>query len=683
MQFDKTSFDMIIEQFENPEFSRAMKQVLSGLSKTAAKRLITDFESLYARYLKDTFIHISDRNHVPGYRQVILTGHAVIDQKRLNTGVIAVTDDGRLVTGSIMKKYSGFENLIALRKALESMRDDQVKWIFSRYYPELEQNAVTKELKLFVQSIPFRNYSEHDFSQIVDSHVARGFNRIHYVLCKTLDSNVVKTLFDIGFHSLNMEWLYYCSWLTGGDGVACEIIQARQQAVKAYPLLAQQFYLSNKLMNAIDDRVPLAAAIAEHKGVDEYRIKRLGGLTAKQVGISSCLLKDNYYLDRKIEEILTMPEHMFPETPEQFRQLGLFREFGRIFYSSDFKTAITAMSRNGNPWRLIDQMEKIGKNNAFDAVDFLVTKLFVPAILNKISKIADTRKITPSRGITKHNGIVYKALYDKSFSKIVSDFSFRNILDLSDRYHRNIERYKARLDMISLDYDWPGMIGEMNLKDGCIARELTSSRQFRDHGRKQNNCVGGYISRILEDFDIDKKKAELIFSIERNNQCLSTVQIGYDAGKSGPPCIGIIQNMGYCNRSASADAEKITARFLARLKKIDRSVFSSYLDGLHQVCQGFKNDLNQDLHIRRCRFNPLDRNHMERVWAELAPTLPRKLRKPGLDAFIDQIPVTEKMLSICLHLEEVDKQSLNELKKIFNDEEKLSDAQPMAWTHLH
>ena len=682
MQSDKASLNTILRQFENPEFSRAMKRVLSGLSKTAAKQMIADFESLYARYLKDTFIHISDRNPVPGYRQVIFTGHALSDQKKSNTGVIAVTDDGRLVTGSIVKS-TGFENLITIREALKSMRGDQGVRRFSRHYPELEQNAATKELKFFIQSFPFRNYSEHEFSQIVEQQVARGFNRIHDVLCKTLDLNVVKTLSDIGFNTLNMEWFHYCSWLTGGDGVAHRIIQARQQAVKAYPLLAQQFYLSKKLTNAIDDRVPLAAAIAAHKGVDEYKIKRLWGLTAKQVALPSYLVKNNYHVDRRIEEILAMPDHMSPETPEQFRQLGVFRQFGRIFYSNNFKTAITAMSKNGNPWRLIDQMEKIGKDNVFDAVDFLITKLVIPATLNKISKIADTRKITPSRRITEHYGIIYKAMYDKSFSKIISDFSFRNLLDLSDRYHRNIERYEDRLDMISLDYDWPGMIGEMNMKDGCIARELTSSRQFREHGRKQNNCVGGYISRILEDFNIDKKRAELIFSIEKNNKCLSTVQIGYDAEKSGPPRIWIIQNKGYGNTSASADAKKITARFLARLKKIDRSVFSLYLNGLHQVCQGFKNDLNQDLHIRRCRFNPLDRNHMERVWAELAPTLPRKLRKPGLDAFIDQIPVTEKMLSICLYLEEVDKQSLNELKKIFNDEEKLSDAQPMAWTHLH
>ena len=353
---------------------------------------------------------------------------------------------------------------------------------------------------------------------------------------------------------------------------------------------------------------------------------------------------------------------MFRKLEKQFKKLEVFREFGDCVFDESLSQLMERLSGEGNPWKLIDRIEQANGRNVADAIDFLARKLYVPVLLNKIGRIADHHGIIPFPRLTEdYKDRRYGHMLIIAKDAILSNFKTRELLDWSDRYHRNIARYEDRLVTIRVEQDWPGISGTIRFGDDYIVRELTSSKALQTQGLAEDHCVGGYLPFIIKGESNSSKEATLIFSIEKNNEILSTAEIGCIRN----PCYSIdsgtgrkietfqikarvIENLARSNNPPTRNAENIANRIARQLEEVKPDAWQAYVDGLEHSRAEQDRISGIDAQIRNCGFDPFDRVMLERVWAELKLALPRHFRKSELDEFINLVPVNRQILSLTL-----------------------------------
>ena len=637
---------------------------------------VADLEEKYENCLEKSCILISRPNQFPGYRSVVLfnsffNNNRIFQDSNLVT-LATVSSDGRLNSHLYYCEYGVIKSPSSIGDAIKlfETRPDEWKEMDNRdtrlilfgagsgidsWFPTIEKNL--ESIMSLLISVP-----RTEVIKSVRKQVQHDFKQARLALCNALDRDVLKIMRGTGLASIRAG-----GWLTGGDGVSREIILARKQAVRAYPILAQQFVTihSGALRKAIDARTSLSDAIAFYFNLDKtgqkYKVKRLQGLTRQRTGfyfdhnITYCRdISDR----ERIRGIINLPDGIVPETRDQFRKLKVIEEFGyRVFVKTLCQT-MARLSREGSSWKFIDRIEETSGRNVVDAVDFLARKLYIPVLLNKIGMIADHRGITPPRRLTEdHGDNLYEIMLAEVKKTILQGFKIRELLDWSDRYHRNIARYEDRLVAIRLEQDWVGISGTIEFGDDYIARELTSSKALKMQGRAEDHCVGGYLPLIVMGVNNPLNEAVLIFSIEKNNEILSTAEIGCIR----KPCRSIdcktgikteifqtrarvVDNLARSNKGPSRDAKRIATRIVKHLEQVGPDAWQAYLDGLEQSRAEQDRISGIDAQIRNCGFDPFDRVMMERVWRELRQGLPRKFRNTGLDGFIDHVQLDREIL---------------------------------------
>ena len=460
-------------------------------------------------------------------------------------------------------------------------------------------------------------------------------DRLALVRCailNALDGNVLR---DIQKNNL-MKVEHGC-WLTGGDGAAEDVITARQQAVRAYPLMSAIFCENSRFHDIISMKISLSKAIAHYFNIEEYRVKRISGLTWEEIG---SVPNPSIITEHIISEFLHLPDKYFPKNIKQFQSLDIMREFSQDVYGEDLVDFTGLLSKNSDPWQLATRMEQTSGSNVLDAMNFLVRKLLVPAMIAR-------GKYPKGDHAYNRNEKREKA----GLAAILKHFSVRELLDWSDRYHRNIARYEDRLDIISVNRDWPGILGTIDLGNGCRARELTSSVALKTQGRAENHCIGGYVSQILNKKEHSRDQAVMIFSIEQDDQILGTVKIDCSIQYSSESCLEsrkpddleqgkkylraqVRQNYAYDNADPSIKSRNLAEQVAIRLQQAGPKVFRTYLDKLHDVYMQQDRISGLEFHIANCGFDPHNRVHLEKVWDELASALPQWFRRNGLDALI-------------------------------------------------
>ena len=588
---------------------------------------INEFERVYAEYPEGTRTFISRQNQVPGYRTIIVMSDLTEDNSTV-CPIIAVTTDGRLVF-SLQSNLSSISSIIGeFNKNRHS--DLEIPMDLSGIHTNFDDfvlektNCWTRSLKSFM-FIHCEEILQHWYKEI-KGH----FDLIRLALRDALDKDVLKLLDDTHLVSIKQ-----CKWLTGGDGVSREVILARQQAVKAYPILAKYFsdQTCHLMHQAIDARESLSNAIAVSFDVNKNRVKRLQGLTCQYADAD---LKGSYW---RVNNILKLPEGTVPKNRKQFRQLEIFKEFGISVFSEDLPCTMKRLSENGSPWRFVKRMEQTSGRNVNDAINFLDRKLYIPAVLIKMGMM------------TGHHGIGADDLYmSETRNEIRYGFKFGNLLDWSERYHRNIARYEDRLDTVSSEQTWPGLFDTLDFGNGCVARELTSAQALRIQGKIENHCVGGYLSRVISGENLDRKFT-LVFSIEKNDSILATAEIeclrqdiAEDGNRTSRLQADVSQNQASGNTKPCKDADRIAGRIVERLGSIDFNTCQAYLDGLEHARIEYERESDIAPHVRFCGFDPFDRTMMERAWDELSWALSRSTRNDGLDNFIALAPVNEDLL---------------------------------------
>ena len=609
------------------------------------KAQIEILEKKYAIHLEQTGIYISGKNDIPGFRQVVFHRNDITIEWII---VIAVTSDSRLVTGTIMPvnyRIMDKQNPVTTEQAIETLvnlNGLNLKFINERndfnlhdpgshdqaFFPTQSPETLytynsIKKISAHVNPCGFDPCTVIEIRQFLYHQLEDRLAPARRAIINALDEDILRDMLEN-----NIMMAEQVRILTGGDRVSRDVITARQQAVRTYPILSEIFQKNNMLRNAIDARTSLAKAIADYFDVDVRNVKRLSCLTWQKIGSKP---KSSIEVEWMIPDFLHLPDKCFPKNTRQFQQLKVLRNFGKNLYNEDLVTFAERLSKNGNPWKLINRMEQTNVHNVRDAMRFLVKKLLVPAMFNKGGHAA----VPP---VYRHVES-YSTLMSKKMDEIRTCFKVGELLDWSDRYHRNIMRYEDCLDTVSSEQIWPGLFDTLDFGNGMVARELNSAQALKTQGILERHCVGGYLSHVL-DIKNRNGKFTLIFSIEKNNTILSTAEIECiqkTDENNGIPHIQaqIRQNGARRNRTPCEDAVRIANQIVARLESIPHEACRTYLDNLNQACLEYNHQSNIDIHVEYCGFDPFDRAMMERAWNELSPALPRRFRRDGLDAFIE------------------------------------------------
>ena len=614
-------------------------------------------EKKHAEFLEKTRICISGKNSIPGFRQVMILSPELFCYTSADwPGIIAVTSEGRLVTGTIRHGNPDNKKPIVPIQVIDSLQAGQSGPEFSDgdYSLVFENSRATSMSETDIRIIGCDNICEtigiysfdllgnnirFNFYDFLEVQMKKRIDMIRHLLFIALDKNVLHDMQESNF--MKIEYGY---WLTGGDGASENMVIARQQAIRAYPALANQLYYL--FSNTIDAREPLSPIIARHYNTSERKLKRIQGLTREYIDVN---LEDP---EQRINDIFNLPDHTVPKNQQQFRQLNVIKEFGRGIWDLGLSQTMRRLSEDGNLWQLANRMDQTSADNILDSVNFLVRKLLVPIQINKISIVQESEDY--------YKTWIYEMI-PQARKQVLAYFSVRELLDLDQRYHRNIARYEDRLDIITVNRDWPGMLGTIDLGNGCIARELTSSKALKIQGRAEDHCVGGYVSRVLSSKDHYMGRATMIFSIEQDDRILSTAEINCfrefpesdnpeqlhtevyqnnarsiiaESDNPGQLRTEVCQNKARSNTTPSRVAEDFAKQVTARVQQAGPNAFQTYLDGLHE--SRVEQDRISGLahYITECGLDPHNRAHLEIAWENLKPALPRRFRGNDLDAFI-------------------------------------------------
>ena len=608
----------------------------------------------YLEYLERSHIFCSGENHVPGFKRIALFGsnyNPQYESAENHVHLMAIRQDGRIFCRTIYSETNDKIEFMNVLESLESILAEENGWKLKNnkmnlpFFLDLNQQELSSNLQKYgfneVESrMPELHESPDNPEYELKKDIETILNQIRAIVCDSLDQDLLRNMHEIG-----MTMIFHAEWLTGGDDVSPEIIQARQQAIVSYPIIARQFFNIKKFHNVIDARTSLSDAIASIYEVDQCKVNRLQGLT-RQIAVT---FPTKYYFEvkKRIREFCALPDCMVPETPERFREIEVLRHFGKDLYNKDLVDSITRMSKDCNLWSLISDIEETSGSNVKDAVKFLVKKLYIPATLNKIKQEAETDGL-----IWDDKQDISESKINTFINKILSSFSVKELLDWSERYHNNIIRYEDLLEVVSRDCNWSPLLDHIDFEDGIVAHELTSSRELKIQGRKENHCVGGYTSEVIDGKHHSPEEKVIIFSIEDQQKILSTVEIicvmttrseQSGADKKSPVLRARVgQNMAYSNSEPCALSWNIAERITTQVMNAGPDAFATYLDGLSESREERKASSQIDKRILECGFNPWNRESLERVWKEFAPGLPRSIRRSGLRKLIENSSISWK-----------------------------------------
>ena len=637
---------------ENDKAIRAIQAILDKSGSSISSEEIWKIRQLCREFLENTRVSVFSGNQVPGFKCIAILDHYFDNiwprGNNINhySGVIGVCDDGCLMTG--LQNHvtaSTFPDILACDRGNIKIDKPSETGDHASVYLELNQSGIKSRTRSSLRNsrsfpdiaVLNKVKGKIKIDNILCKIVSRRLEQARQVICAALDPGILRLMRDAQL--MNSET---GRWLTGGDGASRDVALARQQAVRAYPILASAFQYGIGFQSVIDTRKSLSSAIAQHYNVDLSRVRNLSGLTLRKTAVKlgrDCIFSD---LDDLTRDILDLPNEYVPETREGFQKMEAIKEFGKNLYGKNMRRTVCHLSRDGNPWRFADRMKNTSGLDVLDAVNFLARKLFVPAVLE------NTRQEINHAGIVLKKLVPFNRIMTEVRHFILSNFSPGNLLDFSKRYHRNIARYEDRLDTISSDQVWPGLVDTLDLGKGFIARELTSAQVLKIQGRQEDHCIGGYVSRILSG---TAKQATLVFSIEKNNEILGTAEISCTMKKSGHSKpknmhdflhVRVQQNRARSNATPCKDARLMADRIAEEIGKIGPDSWHAYIDGVQQA----RATLDLDPYVAECGFNPWNREQLEIVWNELSPALPRSMRKAGLDALINHESLCIQMANV-------------------------------------
>jgi hypothetical protein len=180
---------------------------------------------------------------------------------------------------------------------------------------------------------------------------------------------------------------------------------------------------------------------------------------------------------------------------------------------------------------------------------------------------------------------------------------------------------------------WSPLIGAIDL-DGVSAVELTSSAALDRQGHLEKHCVGGYTGTVM---GATSERASLIFSLERGERILSTIELVVKKSPWDKKNITWEISQNKAARNATPDPEAIVAGESLRdaLSGLPKRRVRDYLSGI----QSNTTQLRDTLALVTTRYggDVVNRDLPERVMSAYAEVIPKTLQGLGPEAVLGEL----------------------------------------------
>lgn len=629
-----------------------------GVDEATSKlvdRWIDKAQRSHARKVGKLRTFLSGENQIPGFKRIFWMGAAFTppDTGYGASNVIVVTDEGRLVQRVVSPHPDHPEARIdTVAELVELLRHGRHDMDISTHKTGLfnlnrRSKAYSNTVELTVDHVLATSEERTRRAMNICYHTIKRdyegrLNLARWAICQALDPDVLRIMRGTQQTSTRNAEI-----LTGGDEIVgldfnsgsagLDKAEARKQAIKSYPILAKYLLSDPKLLEVIDERRPLAKEIAKKLKTDVKSIGRLQGLTWQRAATSPSNPK------RTISILLDLDDKFVPKNRVEFKALErLISHFDySLFHREvDLNKLLETAIPGRNPYSLAKTLEKIVPDDVRDATAFLIEKLHVPAAILKLKKHCE------------ENNLVWDCRYFRLQREMMADLdtstSLTERFKISDKYHRNLQRYISHVVKIDRDVEWQTMIGEMSLPGNVVAREVNSSEWLKRIGLEESHCVGSYGRMILHS---GPSKGTHVFLLEDDKGGRSTAQLKTSLreqkDKNGNISYKIkakvIQNRAKQNAAPPSHLASAAMSLASEITKKDPSVFDAYVKAIAPVRHRHEHHRGLPLAIISSGYVPWNEAHMQDAWDALSHLLPRRVRKAGLDAFIESRDITDQI----------------------------------------
>lgn len=389
----------------------------------------------------------------------------------------------------------------------------------------------------------------------------------------------------------------------------------RQQAFGLFPIMARNWFSNVRsiepgpVLGAIDKGDELIPVIARHNAVTPRHVKAIRNLHWQRTGTQACMRDPAAFMK-------TLPLDHMPENKAEWANMrktlqfaydlkdlrnGIGDDYGyppeNIYlagqesphktWGPDQARLAEAPSRHAPLGKALGNYTPGGVSDMFR---HLQTHLVNPILKNAAYQDNIKAGMEPEEAITKADRDVERQKFGANadqLSDMAQHWSLRKLADAQTRWHHQLTAMNDHMQDPTLPTahdQWTGVAGSLELPKGIVARELTSSRDLRIQGMKENHCVGGYTDQVIK--NAPDTPNTLIFSLEKTGEdqtrILSTVELKVEHTEKERK-VSVVQNYATGNSTPSEDARKAGASLSRKVKKLPNEAFEEHFDSVAKV----------------------------------------------------------------------------------------------------
>lgn len=471
--------------------------------------------------------------------------------------------------------------------------------------------------------------------------------------------------------------------------LSCGDREARLQALISVPLQTDRLLLDPEFQDRVDRRAPLTDLIAERSSLSAAETRRYAKIEAQLSKALARVAEGREPLEREpdlkplrygtptlrmratdlravaVRAAKRLRADQVPDTPEEtVDMLTYVRESDRIRDGLNLSEApflrhlrrVPPASAGEGVWA------RAGKNlqgqvNEQETSDYLGTlsRTMVTAIL--IDRVRDRidmgrlaraarrlrEKAEPEMtealhlrgfvdGLTRERNAM-RSVQGAMVRLIGEGHSLKSLREAQVRWHHVQQTLEMGVMSPGSELSWSPLIGEVGF--GPVrAVELTSSAALERQGRRESHCVGGYTGTVM---GATSERASLIFSLERDGEVLSTVEMSASINPWDKREIRwkVLQNKAARNADPGPEAEAAAEALREHLATLPKKRVRAYLSGIAANATQLRDGLAKL--TAELGGDVVSRDLPEQALTTYAEVMPKTLRGLGPDALLGEL----------------------------------------------
>lgn len=434
---------------------------------------------------------------------------------------------------------------------------------------------------------------------------------------------------------------------------------ARAQFLKSFPIGGVSLMGNTTISDNIDKRLPIKDVIQKYLKMDNSSMSNFMYLQKIYIKSKIIALNTNEHINmcnkglditwmKEIEDVINFKhttklikghdshEHVknylikvFKKYPYQ-QWLNLNDKFK---YTIDNVDYFKEISRSFIAMYIEDKILKLAPQS-YNAVGEIFRKILRGENINDIEKnILDNFKITIGdyELPREFSSIGYISLYS-----ILERCSVKKIDEFSKKWHRMEREITSKVSGDeNFNVTWEPIIGSRKIDNELSVREITSKFDLVQQGNKEEHCVGSYLGRIIG----REKENNVIFSIEKNDKILSTLDI-IITRQDDKFNVEISQNRASRNQPPTREA--LEAGRVVKDMISDMSV--AEIENYFKINEEIRSTHNAREYLKfaeKIRFNIFIPGEGKRFFDSIRPLLPKNVRNKD---FNDILPDLEGII---------------------------------------